>query len=207
VPEARNTSGGALPDARLWCRETSWTARTDLHRSRVDPIGLRRPSVLRSRRVRATVELVPAAEVFVSYAHEDANHLGSLSAQLSLLRRQGLVDLWHDGQILPGTDWRQDISKHLTQANMILLLVSADFLNSDYCWSVELDHALHRSDAIVVPLIVRPCLWQEAPFAHLQALPTEGRPITTWPNAEEAWLDVASGLATLIHALPSGPRV
>jgi len=148
---------------------------------------------------------VPAAEVFVSYAHEDAVHLGSLSAQLSLLQRQGLVDLWYDGRILPGADWHQDIAAHLTSANVIVLLVSADFLASDYSWSVELDHALHRSDAIVVPIIVRPCLWQDAPFAHLNALPSEGRAITTWSNQEEAWLDVASGLAALIKALANRP--
>jgi len=148
---------------------------------------------------------MPAVEVFVSYAHEDANQLDALSAQLSLLRRQGLIDLWDDGRILPGADWRQDIEEHLNRASVILLLVSADFLNSDYSWSVELAQALKRTDAIVVPIIVRPCLWQDAPFGHLNALPSEGRAVTTWTNPEEAWLDVASGLANLIKTLPSHP--
>jgi internalin A len=145
---------------------------------------------------------MPAVEVFVSYARVDAPHLDSMTAQLSLLRRQGLIDVWHDGRILPGADWRQDIADHLTQADVILLLISADFINSDFCWSVELHEALNRTDAIVVPVIVRPCLWSEAPFARLGVLPSGGRAVTTWPNPDEAWLDVASGLARLITSLP-----
>jgi TIR domain len=152
-----------------------------------------------------TVESMSAVEVFVSYAHEDADHVVSLSKQLALLQRQGVVDLWHDGRILPGSEWEKDIAEHLSSANVILLLVSADFLNSDYCWGVELQQALKRTDAIVVPVITRPCLWTDAPFAHLNALPSEGRAVTTWENPEEAWLNVASGLATLIGSLPARP--
>ncbi len=121
-------------------------------------------------------------EVFCSYAHEDEVWLRKLEAHLSPLKRQGLISLWHDRLITPGTDWTQTLDAHLETAAVILLLVSSDFFASDYCYGIEMKRALQRqatNEARVLPLLVRAVDWTNAPFAHLQALPMDTRPIST----------------------------
>src|SRR5258707_8645015 len=115
-------------------------------------------------------------EVFYSYAHEDASLRDTLEKHLSLLHRQGLIFQWHDRQIAAGTDWAQALDIHLERASVILLLISADFLASDYCYGIEVKRALERhqaNEARVIPILLRPTDWSGAPFAHLQALPTD----------------------------------
>src|SRR6266496_2569771 len=115
-------------------------------------------------------------EVFYSYAHEDEPFRQQLEKHLSTLRLQGLITQWHDRHILAGTDWSETIDTHLENASVILLLISADFLASDYCYGIEMKRALERdaaNEARVVPILVRPVDWTDAPFAHLQALPTD----------------------------------
>src|ERR1700736_3934201 len=126
-------------------------------------------------------------EVFCCYSHADEAWLRKLETHLSLLQRQGLISLWHDRLIAPGTDWAKSIDTYLETASVILLLVSADFLASDYCYSLEMKRALERQEsgeAQVVPILVRPVDWKGAPFAHLQALPTDARPIASWRSKE-----------------------
>ena len=152
-------------------------------------------------------------EVFCSYASEDERLHEKLETHLSLLRRQGLIKEWHDREIPPGTDWSQAIDTHLEQASMILLLISADFLASDYCYGIEMKRALEREqakEARVIPILLRPVDWQDAPFKHLQALPTDRKPVTTWSNRDEAFSDVAAGIRRAIEDLSlleaSAPR-
>ncbi|HEU5376263.1 MAG TPA: TIR domain-containing protein [Ktedonobacteraceae bacterium] len=151
-------------------------------------------------------------EVFYSYAHEDEALRNDLAKQLSMLKREGLISEWHDRQILPGDKWEQKIDDNLEAASLILLLVSPDFLASDYCYNIEMQRALERDkrgEAKVVPIILRPCEWQHAPFAHLAVLPKDGTAILTWPDKDTALLDVAQGLRRLlertrppVHSLP-----
>src|SRR6266849_3948169 len=129
-------------------------------------------------------------ELFYSYAHEDEALRATLEKHLSLLRRQGVISQWSDRHITAGTDWTQAIDEHLEQASIILLLISADFLASDYCYGVEMKRALARhqaNEARVIPILLRPVDWHNAPFAHLQALPTDAKAITSWPNPDEAF--------------------
>jgi tetratricopeptide (TPR) repeat protein len=143
-------------------------------------------------------------EIFCSYAHEDETWLQKLETHLSLLQRQGLISLWHDRRIAPGTDWGKAIDTHLETASVILLVVSADFLASDYCYGVEMKRALERQEAgeaRVVPILVRPVDWKGAPFAHLQALPTDAKPLATWRNQESALAAVAASLRRMIEEL------
>ena len=145
-------------------------------------------------------------EVFYSYAHKDEAFRNKLETHLSLLRRQGLITAWHDRHILPGTDWAQAIDEHLERASVILLLISADFLASDYCYGLEMQRALERhqaNEARVIPILLRPVDWNKAPFAHLQALPTGAKPITTWRNRDAAFTDVAAGIRRVIEDLSS----
>jgi len=146
-------------------------------------------------------------KVFISYAHEDEEHKNTLIRQLAGLARRGLVDTWDDRSIDPGADWQNAISHALYSCNMALFLVSADFLASDFIHSVELNRLLVRREEEgirVVPIIVRPCAWSLETIGTLQALPKDGRPITTFPvetgEREQAWTDITLHLASWAEA-------
>src|SRR2546422_5939712 len=144
--------------------------------------------------------------VFISYAHEDEPLCQQLEAHLSLLRRQGLVATWYDRQIVPGTEWAREIDAHLETAQLVLLLISPDFLASEYCYGIEMRRALGRyqnGEALVIPIIVRPVDWEGAPFAHLQCLPRDARAVTEWDNRDAAFRDIARGIRAAIEQLPS----
>jgi hypothetical protein len=135
------------------------------------------------------------AIVFFSYSHEDEELRNRLEKHLALLKHQGLVEAWHDRRILAGSDLDEAISGNLESADIILLLVSADFLASDYCYSREMQRAMERHaahEAVVIPVILKPCDWHSAPFGKLLATPRDGKAVTSWANVEEALADVAS---------------
>jgi hypothetical protein len=137
------------------------------------------------------------ATLFFSYSHADEEQRNQLEKQLMILRRQGVLETWHDRKIGAGNEWKGAIGSHLENDDIILLLISPDFLASDYCYDVEMLRAIERHDsgeAIVIPVFLRPCLWQGAPFGKIQGVPRDARPITKWPNPDEAMLDVATGI-------------
>ncbi len=139
--------------------------------------------------------------VFVSFSHRDEDLRRRLESHLALLGREGRIALWHDRKIGAGEEWGSRISGHLEAADLVLLLVSADFLASKYCYEIEMQRALQRhgeGTARVVPVLLRPCDWQEAPFARFQALPLDGRPVTSWADEDAAWTAVAEGLRALV---------
>ena len=141
-------------------------------------------------------------KVFFSYAHEDEPLVDECRAQLSLFDRLKLIREWHDRQVPPGGDWKGFIDRHLFSSDIVVLFVSPDFFTSDYCYDVEMTEALKRHDdgsARVVPVILRPCAWQSAPFSRLQVLPRDGLPVTKWPNRDEACLDVAQGIMRVVE--------
>ncbi|HKQ04850.1 MAG TPA: toll/interleukin-1 receptor domain-containing protein [Blastocatellia bacterium] len=140
-------------------------------------------------------------EIFYSYAHRDERLRKRLEDHLAVLRRRGLVAGWHDRDIDAGTEWKTQIDTHLQTAQIILLLISGSFLASDYCYELEMKVALERHDrreARVIPIILRPCLWKDAPFARLQVLPRDGKPVTAWPSPDEAFLSVAEGILAVV---------
>lgn len=143
-------------------------------------------------------------EVFCSYSGEDEPLFQKLEAHLSVLKRQGLISFWHNRQLNPGTDRTQDIDNNLNRAAVILLLISSDFLASDYCSSIEMERALERhraNEARVIPILIRSLDWKDAPFADLQMLPTGTKPITAWSNQDEAFSDVVAGIRRTIKDL------
>ncbi len=168
----------------------------------VDLQGTRRPA-------RPTEAASPALRLFYSYSHRDEELRDELEKQLTLLKRQGLIQPWHDRRITAGKEWKGEIDAHLEQADIVLLLVSADFLASDYCYDVEWKRAKARHDAAqarVVPIIVRDVSWHSAPFAKLQALPTDGKAVTTWDNRDTAWRNVAEGIEEVVVELRTTHR-
>lgn len=140
---------------------------------------------------------------FVSYSHRDERYRQRLEISFASLRRSGLISTWYDRKILPGEEWEDEIDENLNSADLVLTLVSPDFLASDYAYSREMSRALERrrsGSAIVVPIILRPSDWQNSPLGSLQALPREGRAVSSWPNRDEAWLDVVQGLRRLVES-------
>jgi len=149
-----------------------------------------------------------AVEVFFSYAHRDEDLRDELANHLRLLERQRIIAGWHDRRISAGDEWAGEIDTHLQTARIILLLVSADFLASDYCYDIEVQQAMARheaGEAIVIPIILRPVDWHSALFGKLQALPKDGRPVTSWPNRDEAFLDIARSIRRVAEVALSRP--
>lgn len=143
-------------------------------------------------------------QVFFSYSHRDEDLRDELSKHLSILKRQGVIHEWHDRQIPAGSEWKEAIDDRMNQAQVILLLISSDFLASDYCHEIEMKRALERHDnkeAIVIPIILRSCDWQGALFGKLQALPKDAKPVTKWPDKDEAFTSVAQGIRKVIEGL------
>jgi hypothetical protein len=146
------------------------------------------------------------SSVFFSYSHHDEALRDQLEVHLSALKRDGTIATWHDRRITAGDPLGQRIDEQLERADLILLLVSPDFLASDYCHEVEMQRALARhaeGSARVIPVILRPCDWQHSPFAHLLAAPTDGKPITRWPDQDEAFLDVVRQIRAALPAHPA----
>ena len=146
--------------------------------------------------------------LFYSYAHEDEELRDQLDKHLRLLERQGLIASWHDREIRVGDDWASEIDAHLENAQIILLLISADFLVSDYRYGVEMRRALERhyaGEARVIPIILRPVDWEFEPLLNnLQVLPTDGKPVITWPSYDAAFTDIAKGLRQVVEDLLNG---
>jgi len=135
--------------------------------------------------------------IFFSYSHRDEALRDELETHLAMLKRQGVIAPWHDRRIEAGKEYKKEISEHLEQAKIILLLVSADFLASEYCYDIEMGRALQRHDsgeARVIPIILRACDWQSAPFGKLQAVPKDGKPVTKYPSHDEAFLEVVRAI-------------
>jgi hypothetical protein len=148
----------------------------------------------------------PGVLVFISYAHVDDALRAGLRAHLSTLEREGLVQAWDDREILGGDAWADEIDARLNQADVILLLVTADFINSQYCYGKELARALERHDdpndrAIVIPIILRKCDWENTRFAKLQALPPGARPMSEWKTTDDCYTAVTKGLRQRLQRL------
>ena len=142
------------------------------------------------------------ASLFLSYSHRDEQLRAQLETHLAGLRRQGFITIWHDRRIIAGENFANTIDANLETADVVLLLISPDFIASDYCFEKEMSRALakhHDGTCIVIPVILRPCDWQDTPFGVLQATPKDGKPITLWPNVDEAFLDVVKAIK---NALP-----
>jgi internalin A len=162
----------------------------------VDLEGTRPPTTAMERHSQAL-------RLFYSYSHKDETLRDELETHLKLLQRQGLIQPWHDRRILPGDEWAGDIDDNLNRADIILLLISADFIASDYCYDLEMKRAMERheaGEARVIPIIVRPTDWQNTPFSKLQFLPKNGKAVTQWGDRDAAWLNVETGIKQVLES-------
>lgn len=141
-------------------------------------------------------------DLFYSYAHEDQPLRDELAKHLKIMERRGVIRPWHDRRIVAGQEWDKEISGQLESADLVLLLISKDFIASDYIWGHELESAMkrhERGEASVVPVMLWAVDIEGAPFAKLQGLPTDLRPVTSWPIRDEAWTDVAKGIRRTVE--------
>ncbi|MCK6691573.1 MAG: TIR domain-containing protein [Thermoanaerobaculia bacterium] len=143
-----------------------------------------------------------AKKVFISYSKEDKSYLNELKKHLKPLERLGLLLPWDDTHLAPGEEWDQAIRRELHSSDLILLLVSPDMMATDYVWDTEMAAAMERherGEATVIPIIVRPSLWQDAPFARFAALPAKGQPVSKWENRDEAWQQVVEKIKSVVQ--------
>ncbi len=142
--------------------------------------------------------------IFVSYAHEDEDLKKELDKYLKVLKRSAKVRIWNDRQLIAGQEWDDAIMSELEKADIILLLISVDFNASDFIWDKELAAAMRRHEAgtaRVVPIILRKCEWSRLPYAKLQALPRDGRPVLDYPNRDDAFTEIAEGIERLVNSI------
>lgn len=169
----------------------------------VDLEGTRPPTTAMERHSQAL-------RLFFSYSHKDDLLREQLETHLKLLQRQGLIQPWHDRRILPGDDWVGEIDDNLNRADIILLLVSSDFIASDYCYDIEMKRAMERheaGEARVIPIILRPVDWRGTPFNKLSWLPQNGEPVVQWENRDAAWLNVETGIKRVVESIKGDKRL
>lgn len=142
-----------------------------------------------------------STDIFISYAHGDEDYRIELEKHLSILKRLGMITTWHDRMITPGTEWKEEIDNNIERARLIILLISENFISSNYCYGVELKRALERHEngsAMIIPVILKPVDWEGAPFAKFQMLPTDARAVSLWQNRAEAFTNVTQGIRKAI---------
>ena len=142
--------------------------------------------------------------LFFSYCHRDEGLRNELEIHLAMLKRQGVIETWHDRRITAGKDLSGEIDSNLEAADIILLLASPDFIASDYCYDIEMKRALerhHRGEARVIPVILRPCEWQQTPFGKLRATPTDGKPVSKFPDRDDAFLEISKDIRSAAEEL------
>lgn len=135
--------------------------------------------------------------VFISYSHKDEAYKEALDEHLAMLKRNNIIATWNDRKLIPGENWAGEISANLDQADLILFLISSSFLASDYCFNVEAKRAIEMhttGKAQLIPILIRPCDWSSCEFSKFQAVPKNAKPISSWDNKDEAWLDAICGI-------------
>ncbi|MDP2285899.1 MAG: toll/interleukin-1 receptor domain-containing protein, partial [Pseudohongiella sp.] len=144
------------------------------------------------------------ASLVFSYAHADEALRNELEKHLSPLKRMGRITTWHDRRIVPGQVFAEQIDQQFAEADVILLLVSSDFINLDYCYEVEMGTALQRherGEAIVIPVILRPCAWKQLPFGKLLAATVDGKPVVQFPSFDEGFVQVVDAVSRALDKL------
>jgi internalin A len=149
-----------------------------------------------------------AVRLFYSYSSKDEEFKAELDTHLSLLKLEGKLAPWHMKRIVPGTDWDKTIDENLKSADIILLMISPDFLASDYINDVEVKQAMAQHESgksHVIPVFVRDCSWATAPFGKLQGVP-KGKAVKLWGDARDsAWREVSDWIRKIVDERIKAP--
>ena len=147
------------------------------------------------------INQIQKLKIFISYSHVDEKHLLEFTKHLAPLKSEGLVEDWHDRKVAPGQEFQDKIDENFEQSDIVCLFVSADFLSSPACQQ-EKASALElkkKKGVAVVPIIISRCGWKDdKDISKLLALPTDGTPVTEFPDASVAWNTVYEGLKFVI---------
>lgn len=169
----------------------------------------RKVSVSDEVKSNGTAKASTTVHLFVSYSHQDAQFHDELENHLKPLVRQGLVELLSDRKLPQGEQWQEQLSRYLEEADIILMLISADYLASDYA-DAEMKRALEKhfaGEAIVLPVLLRPTMWEDSPLASIQALPPNARPVSTWADQDAAWVEVVRGIREALTKVGNSRRL
>jgi hypothetical protein len=145
---------------------------------------------------------------FYSYSHTDIDFRKKLSNYLAPLRQQKKIVEWYDRYIEPGTDWNKEITDKIDSVDLIFFLITAEFLASDYSFGVEVELAFNRlkkKEAKIVPILIKPCLWDQSRFSELQIIPRDAKPITSWSSVDDAFFQVAEEIKNMVNAILAKP--
>jgi TIR domain len=145
-----------------------------------------------------------ALKLFISYSHIDEVIKSEFIKHIHPLQRLKLIDSWHDGKISAGKELDDAITKEMNSADIVVMLISIDYLNSYYCIEIEMERAMERhaaGECRVIPIILRGCMWQHMPFSKLKALPDDAKAISTWDDRDEALVSVAEGIRIVADEL------
>lgn len=141
-------------------------------------------------------------KLFISYSHLDERHANDLIKHIAPLKNNGLIEHWYDRKIIVGQDFQGTIDNNLENADILCLLISADFLVSGACMK-EKKNALelkNKKGIAVVPVILSACGWlDDKEISPLLALPTDGMPVSTFTDSATAWNNVYNGLKGVIE--------
>jgi adenylate kinase family enzyme len=143
-------------------------------------------------------------EVFCCYAREDQEMLERLKKHLAPMQRSGQITIWSDFNLNAGVEWEKEQHQHLESADIVLLLISPDFMNSDYCYSTEMARSIQRHDegsAHIIPILLRSTYWKDAPFANIQMAPMDAKPVTRWPDLDDALHDITVHINRVVSDL------
>jgi len=146
-------------------------------------------------------EFIKAVKIFLSYSDKDRDLLEALIKQLNPLQQRGLIEIWYRDKIHAGRDWRRVSESHLDSADLILLLISPDFVASEVCCEIEMRKAMQRRDneeALVIPIILRPTDWTSLPCGSLWSLPSDANPVTLWHNMDAALTNIVEGIKKVV---------
>lgn len=140
-------------------------------------------------------------KAFISYSHKDHHWLEKFHIHLAHLRRDGKLDSWTDEQIPTGSKIDNAISGELTRSQIFFALLSPDYIASSYCYDREFKKALELHDEgkiTIIPIVLEPCDWLNTPFSDFKALPRDGKPVSAWENANNAFLDIVQNIRSLV---------
>jgi hypothetical protein len=151
-------------------------------------------------------------KLFYCYSHEDEKLRKKLEVSLAGLKRQKIIDDWHDRKIGLGKDWRDKLNENLKAADIILLLISSDFIASDYCYDTEMKYAMQRheaGEAVVIPIILRPCVTKNLEFTKPQGAPQDAnnklKAVTQWANQDEAFTAIVERISEVAEEIRNRP--
>jgi len=186
-------SNALLREALKWDEEKYKEVHSQLRKDQLINVGQGQGGKVGLAKLASTKPL----KLFISYSHADSSYKDELEKHINPLKRLKLIDVWFDGLIQAGKDLDEEICAQLSSSDIVLLLVSVDYLNSYYCIEIEMEKAMERhkkGEARVVPVMLRSCMWQHMPFSSLKALPLDAQAVSTWPDRDAALVSVAESI-------------